>query len=91
MEVQQSADEFRERYEHLGAEIGKVIVGAQEIVEGVLTCLFAGGHSLLEGVPGLGKTMLVRTLSEVFEYGSEASDLAATQRDAITRIMLGYD
>ncbi|MEI8257614.1 MAG: AAA family ATPase, partial [Deltaproteobacteria bacterium] len=45
------------------AEIGKVIVGNQEIVDGVLTCMLAGGNALLEGVPGLGKTMLVRTLA----------------------------
>ncbi|MEM7606201.1 MAG: AAA family ATPase, partial [Myxococcota bacterium] len=46
-------------------EIGKVIVGQEDIVEGVLTCLLAGGQALLEGVPGLGKTMLVRTLAGV--------------------------
>jgi len=47
------------------AEIGKVIVGQQDVVDGVLVCLFAGGHVLLEGVPGLGKTTLLRTLSRV--------------------------
>ncbi|HWP35037.1 MAG TPA: MoxR family ATPase [Thermodesulfobacteriota bacterium] len=46
------------------AEIGKRIVGQDEIVEGTLTCLLAGGHVLLEGVPGLGKTLLVKTLAE---------------------------
>ena len=46
-------------------EIGKVIVGQQDIVDGVLTCLLAGGHVLLEGVPGLGKTTLLRTLGRV--------------------------
>src|SRR6059058_3419426 len=45
-------------------EIGKMIVGQNDIVEGVLMCLLGGGHALLEGVPGLGKTMLVRTLAE---------------------------
>ena len=44
-------------------EIGKIIVGQQEVVDGVLICLLAGGHVLLEGVPGLGKTTLLRTLS----------------------------
>jgi len=48
-------------------EIGKVIVGHEEVVHGVLTCLFAGGHALLEGVPGLGKTLLVRTLAQVLD------------------------
>src|SRR5271155_4280723 len=47
------------------AEIGKIIVGQQDVVDGVLICLLAGGHVLLEGVPGLGKTTLLRTLSRV--------------------------
>jgi MoxR-like ATPase len=46
-------------------EIAKIIVGQQEVVDGVLICLLAGGHVLLEGVPGLGKTTLLRTLSRV--------------------------
>jgi MoxR-like ATPase len=57
------AAEFRKRFAGLESEIGKVIVGQPEIVRGVLTCLFVGGHVLLEGVPGLGKTLLVRTLA----------------------------
>ncbi len=44
-------------------EIGKIIVGQQSVVDGVLICLLASGHVLLEGVPGLGKTTLLRTLS----------------------------
>lgn len=48
-------------------EIGKVIVGQQDVIEGVLICLVAGGHVLLEGVPGLGKTTLLRTLSHVMD------------------------
>ncbi len=58
------AEGFRTAYGRLKAEIGKVIVGHDEIVHGVLTCLFIGGHALLEGVPGLGKTLLVRTLAD---------------------------
>jgi MoxR-like ATPase len=58
---------FRGAYESLRAEIGKVIVGHHEIVEGTLIAIFGGGHVLLEGVPGLGKTLLVRTLSEVLD------------------------
>jgi MoxR-like ATPase len=61
------AAEFRTRYDQLKAEISKVIVGHDEIIHGVLTCLFIGGHALLEGVPGLGKTLLVRTLSDALE------------------------
>src|SRR5438105_13891771 len=58
------ADEFRTAYNRVKTEIAKVIVGHDEIVHGVLTCLFVGGHALLEGVPGLGKTLLVRTLAD---------------------------
>lgn len=45
-------------------EVGKMIVGQREIIDGVIICMLAGGNALLEGVPGLGKTMLVRSLSE---------------------------
>jgi MoxR-like ATPase len=48
-------------------EIAKVIVGQREVIEGVLICLIAGGHVLLEGVPGLGKTTLLRTLARVLD------------------------
>ena len=48
-------------------EVGKVIVGQDQVVRGILTCVLAGGHALLEGVPGLGKTMLIRTLSDVLD------------------------
>ena len=58
---------FRETYRALREEIGKVIVGQEEIVDGTLNALFANGHVLLEGVPGLGKTLLVRTLSQVLD------------------------
>jgi MoxR-like ATPase len=53
------------RLEEVRQEIGKVIVGQQQVVDGVLTCLLSGGHVLLEGVPGLGKTTLLRTLARV--------------------------
>jgi len=48
-------------------EVGRALVGQRDIVDGVLTCLLAGGHCLLEGVPGLGKTLLVRTLGRVLD------------------------
>src|SRR5712664_1976953 len=66
-QIQALTDDFRRDYRAVQAEIGKAIVGHSEIVDGVLTCLFVGGHALLEGVPGLGKTMLVRTLSQVLD------------------------
>ena len=55
---------FRKRVDELRAEIAKSIVGNRDVIDGVITCMLAGGHALLEGVPGLGKTMLVRTLAE---------------------------
>lgn len=67
MSTEQQIASFREAYARLRVEIGKVIVGHDAIVEGTLIALFAGGHVLLEGVPGLGKTLLVRTLSEVLD------------------------
>src|SRR6516225_5193019 len=63
-ELEAQLDRFRADFEMLRAEIGKVIVGHTEIVDDTLTALIAGGHVLLEGVPGLGKTLLVRTLAE---------------------------
>src|SRR5437667_9113828 len=67
MTTEESLQSFRETHNALRTEIGKVIVGHDPIVEGTLIALFAGGHVLLEGVPGLGKTLLVRTLSEVLD------------------------
>ncbi len=62
--MQQQAEQFRQRYSSVKEQIGRVIVGHDDIVHGVLTSMFIGGHCLLEGVPGLGKTLLVRTLAE---------------------------
>src|SRR5438477_2667094 len=63
-QIQALTDQFRRDYRAVQAEIGKAIVGHEPIVDGVLTCLFVGGHALLEGVPGLGKTALIRALAE---------------------------
>jgi MoxR-like ATPase len=62
--VREQVATFRKRIDDLRTEIAKAIVGNREVVDGVITCMLAGGHALLEGVPGLGKTMLVRTLAE---------------------------
>ena len=66
-DFQQQAEQFREKYQKIKSEVQKVIVGHDEIVHGVLTCLMIGGHCLLEGAPGLGKTLLVRTLAETLK------------------------
>jgi len=58
---------FAQDWATLRAELGRVIVGQDEVVEQALTCLFAGGHALLEGVPGLGKTLLVRSIADAVD------------------------
>ncbi len=64
MPLETQVQQFKENFNRVEAEIHKRIVGQDDIIEGVLLCLFANGHVLLEGVPGLGKTQLVHTLSE---------------------------
>src|SRR5574338_1042219 len=59
--------EFSRLAQAIEAEVARVIVGQQEVVRGVLICILAGRHALLEGVPGLGKTMLIRTLADALE------------------------
>ena len=61
---EQRVQEFVTAFQTLRAEVRKVIVGHDDVVTQVLTGLFAGGHVLLEGVPGLGKTLLIKTLAE---------------------------
>src|SRR5512144_2740251 len=63
-EAKAQVEQFRKKIGTLREEIGRVIVGQRVVIDGVLTCMLAGSHALLEGVPGLGKTMLVRTLSK---------------------------
>ncbi len=62
-QTRRAFEAFRADYERVRNEIAKVIVGQEEVIDQTLTALFAGGHVLLEGVPGLGKTLLVRTLA----------------------------
>jgi MoxR-like ATPase len=59
----QMVDRFHEKIGRVREEVGRVIVGQREVVDGVLTCMLAGSHALLEGVPGLGKTRLIKTLA----------------------------
>ena len=63
--VEQQLKGFRDDFDALRREIGKVVVGHHEAVDGVLTAAIAGGHALIEGVPGIGKTLMVKTLSRL--------------------------
>ncbi len=65
--TEQDLDRLLDRVSALRSEIGKVIVGQSEAVEQLLVGLFAGGHCLLEGVPGLAKTLMIRTLGQALE------------------------
>ena len=65
-----------EAYARLKSELAKVIVGQEQVIDEVLTTIFARGHGLLVGVPGLAKTLLISTLSEAL-VGAEASTLGA--------------
>ena len=66
-EIEERAAKFRASFGALHEEVSKVIVGQKNVIEEVLIALFAGGHCLLEGVPGLAKTLLVRTLSDILD------------------------
>src|SRR5215218_2403304 len=63
--VAQSIEQFRERFVRITEEVGRRIVGHEEVVNSTVTSLLAGGHVLLEGIPGVGKTSLVHTLADV--------------------------
>src|SRR6188474_670724 len=65
--VAQSIDQFRERFSRITQEVARRIVGHEDTVNGTVTALLAGGHVLLEGIPGVGKTTLVHTLAEVLD------------------------
>ena len=65
----QALEHFHEDFEALKREIAKVVVGQTEAIEHVLTAAIAGGHVLVEGVPGLGKTLLIQTLASVLQVG----------------------
>ena len=77
-----SPNEFIQTARAIEREIGKVIVGQEEAIRGILTCLLAGGHALLEGVPGLGKTLMGRTLART----GSASVVAGSALDTSSAI-----
>lgn len=65
--AREASAQFRTTYNNIKEQVCRMMVGQDDVIEGVLTALLAGGHVLLEGVPGLGKTMLVRSLSEAID------------------------
>jgi len=66
-DTQQRLDDFARTYRRIADEVRRVIVGHTDVLEGVLLCLLTEGHAILEGVPGIGKTLLVRTLAEALD------------------------
>mgnify|MGYP002623698318 FL=1 len=62
--VERQIEDFRSRFEHVRDEISRIIVGNEEVIASVMTCLLARGHVLLEGIPGVGKTRLVQTMAD---------------------------
>ncbi|MDP6381413.1 MAG: AAA family ATPase, partial [Phycisphaerae bacterium] len=64
MDTEQRVGEFKDTYARIVGEVKKTIVGHNQVIHEVMQCLLCGGHALLEGVPGIGKTLLVRTLSD---------------------------
>ena len=63
---QQIVEQIRESRRRIDAELGKVIVGQKDVIEQMLIALFAGGHCLITGAPGLAKTLLVRSIAQMF-------------------------
>ena len=67
MNVEDQVQQFRTKFHRIKVEVQKRIIGQDNVVEDILICLFANGHALIEGVPGLGKTRMIQTLSEVLD------------------------
>ncbi|MDF2959692.1 MAG: ATPase [Paenibacillus sp.] len=67
IETKAQVEQWMGTFAAVKEQVGKVIVGQQEVVEQILWCIFTGGHALLEGIPGLGKTMLVRTIADTLD------------------------
>ena len=67
MSVEDQVRQFRTKFHRIKVEVQKRIIGQDNVVEDILICLFANGHALIEGVPGLGKTRMIQTLSEVLD------------------------
>jgi MoxR-like ATPase len=68
-DILRAAERFRDDFNAVREQIARVVVGQHDTIEQALTCLFVGGHALLEGVPGIGKTLLVRTIAQAVDLG----------------------
>ncbi|MEZ6165006.1 MAG: MoxR family ATPase [Phycisphaerales bacterium] len=66
-QVEQASGRFRDDFEAVRSQVARAVVGQRDVIEQTLVCLFVGGHALLEGVPGIGKTLLVRSISEAVD------------------------
>jgi MoxR-like ATPase len=66
---EQAAEEVKQAYDRIAQEVHKIIVGQDEVLDELLTCIFCGGHSLVVGVPGLAKTLLISTLARTMSLG----------------------
>jgi len=95
-EVREEVDGFRKKISDLREQIGKTIVGNREVIDGVLTCLLAGGHALLEGVPGLAKTLSVKTIAQAItgdfkriHLHSRLAEAVGVAPEAIFRVAIG--
>ena len=66
-QIGEDVTKFQERFNNLKAEVGKVLVGQEEMLDRLLMGFLAGGHVLIEGVPGLAKTLVIRTLSSAID------------------------
>jgi MoxR-like ATPase len=104
-ETQQELETLQRDLEQLASEVQHVIVGQDDVIQGVIICLLAGGHGLLEGVPGLGKTLLIRTVAQAVHLDFAriqftpdlmpadivgTSVLTQTEGDAIAKHVLEY-
>ncbi len=67
MNINESVAAIRSNFERINNELAKIIVGQNQLIRHLFTCLLSGGHALIEGVPGLGKTLIVRSLSKILD------------------------
>jgi MoxR-like ATPase len=91
--LQARFEHFSERVAALRDEVGRVVVGQQPVIDGVIACLLSGGHALLEGVPGIGKTLLVRVLAQAvdLQFARVQFTPDLQPKDIIGSVQIGRD